>query len=239
MNREKRASKRINYICEVECKGEGVNRLSTRINDLSTTGAFIDSMTSFAIGATLNLRFRVKDFLIETTAEVRYAMPQIGMGVRFIDLKPEHLAVLESLIEGKPMPVARPVPPPREAQNIVPQTAPASPSVLSGNFAVVSLFDIIQMIENSHLTGTLLVRLPDSSGEIHFNEGTIANAIAGPLVGAEALNRFLGVSEGIFVFKKSSQEYPRAITTTSNTALLLDLLRAKDEEDFEAQLNID
>src|SRR5437764_2694498 len=78
---ERRVAKRISYICEVECDASGVSRIATRINDLSMTGAFIDSMTCFATGTILNLRFHVKNIRIETTAEVRYSMPQMGMGV--------------------------------------------------------------------------------------------------------------------------------------------------------------
>ena len=105
--KDRREAKRISYICEVECEGIGINRLATRITDLSTTGAFIDSMTCFTQGTILKIKFRVKDIPIEAECEVRYSMPQMGMGVRFLDLKPEYLAVLEHLIEGKPL-VRRP-----------------------------------------------------------------------------------------------------------------------------------
>src|SRR5436190_23802844 len=101
--KDRREAKRISYICEVECDASGVSRLATRINDLSMTGAFIDSMTCFAVGTILNLTFHVKNVKIETTAEVRYSMAQQGMGVQFLDLKPDHVAALESLIEVKPL----------------------------------------------------------------------------------------------------------------------------------------
>src|SRR5215216_3440646 len=93
-SKEKRVAKRISYICEVECEGEGF-RLASRINDLSTTGAFIDSMSSYTTGTILKLKFRIKEIPIETECEVRYGMPQMGMGVRFLNLKPEHLALLD------------------------------------------------------------------------------------------------------------------------------------------------
>src|SRR5262245_37812488 len=102
-NNDRRESKRISYLCEVECEGLGVGRLATRINDLSTTGAFIDSMTCYAPGTTLRLRFHVRDILISTTAEVRYTIPQTGMGVRFLTLAPQEQEALASLIEGKPL----------------------------------------------------------------------------------------------------------------------------------------
>src|SRR5205085_10386245 len=149
--KERREAKRISHICEVECEGAGINRMTTRITDLSTTGVFIDSMINYPPGTPLVLKFRVKDSLIETHGEVRYSLKQMGMGVRFVDLRPEHLALLEYFIEGKPLaaqaPAAPPVESPAEARPA------ASPQyMLTGNFAIVSLFDVIQIIENNHLT---------------------------------------------------------------------------------------
>ena len=40
----------------------------------------------------------------------------------------------------------------------------------------------------------------------------------------------LGASDGSFEFGKTAREFDRTIHATSNTALLLDMLRAKDEE---------
>ncbi|HWP42448.1 MAG TPA: DUF4388 domain-containing protein [Blastocatellia bacterium] len=231
MTKEKRTAKRISHICEVECLGADVPCLRTRMNDLSTAGAFIDSMTCFAVGSILKLKFRVNGVLIEAMAEVRYCMPQIGMGVRFVEMSQESRSLIESLVEGKPSTGAA-----TEGADAIDQepgqsSPPASASnVLSGNFAVVSLFDIIHMIDNSRLTGTLRVVLPSTSGEIYFNEGRIAGAMAGLLSGAEALNRLLGATEGSFEFKKSDRMFENTIEAESNTALLLDLLRAKDEE---------
>lgn len=238
-DKDRRAAKRITHICEVECEGAGVTRLNTRVNDLSVTGVFIDSMTCFPVGSILKLRFRVRNVMIETEGEVRYSMPQVGMGVRFLNLKPEYISVLESLIEGKPMPASpMPTPPPNEAQknvleppNIyIPSAYRPAQNLLLGNFAIVSMFDVIQMIENSRLTGTLLITSPMVTGEIHFNDGQIVGARSGSSSSSEAITKLIDISEGGFEFKKSDSPYPRTIQSTSNMALLLDLLRVKDEE---------
>jgi Domain of unknown function (DUF4388)/PilZ domain len=225
--KDRREAKRISYICEVECDASGVSRIATRINDLSMTGAFIDSMTCFAVGTILNLRFHVKNVRIETTAEVRYSMAQQGMGVRFLDLKPEHVAALESLIEGKPLVLPPPVAEPQETE------APAhskQPEMLTGNFAVVSMFDVIQIIENNRLGGALTVDSPAATGDINFDEGLIVGAASGLKSGIDALKDFLDVTEGSFEFRRSSVEYRRTIQASSNMSLMLDLLRVKDEE---------
>ena len=228
--KDRREAKRISYICEVECDGVGINRIATRITDLSTTGAFIDSMTCFTQGTLLKIKFRIKDTLIEADCEVRYSMPQMGMGVRFLNLKPHSLAVLEHLIEGKPLVAPPPEQTPEPEIEPLPETPPRRRSGLLGNFAVVSLFDIIQIIENNKLTGALTIASPGSSGEIYFNSGLIAGAKSKSSGGQEALVSFLDVTEGTFVFNGSETEYERTIQARSNMGLMLDLLRVKDEE---------
>jgi len=45
------------------------------------------------------MKFRVRSTEVITTAEVRYSMPQIGMGVRFLNLSPDHLDAIRSVVE--------------------------------------------------------------------------------------------------------------------------------------------
>ena len=222
---DKRASKRIGYLCEVECDGAGLSRLATRITDLSTTGAFIDSMTCYAPGTSLRLRFHIKEILVETLAEVRYAMQQVGMGVRFLNLTPDNQAVLESLIEGKPLP----------AEASAPQAAGTpgtwnTPDMLSGNFAVVSLFDVIQIIENNRLSGLLGVISPAATGEIQFNDGLIVGALCGSQTRLEVLKSFLDVTEGSFEFRRSDVHHQPTILASSNMSLMMELVRHRNEE---------
>ena len=230
MHKEKRNSKRVTFLCEVSCTGEGGNRLNTRITDLSRTGAFIDSMTQFNVGSILTLWFQVGSATVQIKGEVRYVMPQVGMGVQFLDLTPNQMEAIESLVEGRPL--APEIAMTQHTEQTVDrqpaaERIPHGQNVLSGNFAVLSLFDIIQMIENTRLTGALRITLPSESGEIYFNDGHIVGAKAGTASGLDALNRFLGATEGTFEFKKSSVEYEQHIFGTSNTALILDLLRTR------------
>jgi KaiC/GvpD/RAD55 family RecA-like ATPase len=50
-------------------------------------------------GTILTLKFSVISTQIETAGEVCYSIPHIGMGIRFLDLEPEHLMAIETLIE--------------------------------------------------------------------------------------------------------------------------------------------
>ena len=227
-NKDRRAAKRISYVCEVECEGAGLNRLATRINDLSLTGAFIDSLTCYSPGTNLRLRFHVQDVLIEAAAEVRYTMPQMGMGVRFFDLEPCHLAALESLVDGKPL--VRREANEQQGENEHKPSSWATPDVLLGHFSVVSMCDVIQLIENNRLSGALKVMSPAGDGEIHFNDGRIAGAYSGSRTGTEALEGFVEVTEGAFEFRTSATHYPTNIEAPVNVSSVLETLRIKDEE---------
>src|SRR5258708_28343096 len=232
-DKERRAAKRVAYFCEVECKGSGVRSVSTRISDLSTTGAFIDAMATFSPGTVLTVKFRVKDIDIEACCEVRYSMPQMGMGVHFLDLQPEQLAVLEHFVDGKPLPSgplpsgplpSGPLPAAPESHDggtvlaASPERGPSSltGSMLTGNFAVVSLFDVIHIIENNRLTGALKINSPAGCGAIFCNSGRIVDAETDVAVSVEALKRFLDTTEGAFEFTKSDSERRPRIQAEGN-----------------------
>jgi hypothetical protein len=224
--KDRRAFKRISYICEVECEGPGMTRFATRINDLSAAGAFIDSITSVAPGSLLKLRFRIKDLLIDTEAEVRYTMPQVGMGVRFLSLRPEFAQAIQSLVDGVPV---EPVYPFNGRPGAADSPARGE-NILLGCFSVINIFDVIQIIENSRVTGSLFLSLPDESGSIDFNQGKMVDAHAGELRGTEALRKLLDASDGSFEFNKTQGGFEQTIVANSNMSLILDLLRIRDEE---------
>lgn len=96
--REKRGSQRIPYISEVVCEGLGKS-ITARTSDISASGVFIHSRVWYEAGSILTLSFSVTATRIETAGEVCYTIPHIGMGVRFLDLKPEYRAAIERLIE--------------------------------------------------------------------------------------------------------------------------------------------
>ena len=107
---------------------------------------------------------------------------------------------------------------------------PDESTILMGNFAIINLFDVIQVIENSKVSGELVINLSKGGGRIYFNEGQIANARTGLISGIPALSLFLDLTEGSFEFKKTDKDYLQVIQAPSNTGLLIGLLTAKDEE---------
>lgn len=101
---------------------------------------------------------------------------------------------------------------------------------LAGDLSAISLFDIIQVIENSKLTGALRITNEQNDGRVLFNEGRIVGAEAGASEGEAAFRRLVEMTNGTFELERSEQEFPANINTTSNTSLILDSLRAMDEE---------
>jgi KaiC/GvpD/RAD55 family RecA-like ATPase len=96
---EKRGAPRVPYISDVVFMVGG-KRLSARTSDISATGVFIHSKLWCDPRTMMTLSFPVCSTQIETAGQVRYSIPLIGMGVRFVDLKPEHRAAIEKLIES-------------------------------------------------------------------------------------------------------------------------------------------
>jgi len=136
----------------------------------------------------------------------------------------------ERLLEAKRLdPRVSVTGPLRDARTPKPATQTAQ-KILSGNLSDVNLFDIIQIIENSRLSGVLLIAAASIGGEIHLTEGLIVGAQADDELGIPALQKLLDTVDGTFEFEKSSREFERTIQASSNTALILDMLRAKDEE---------
>lgn len=105
--------------------------------------------------------------------------------------------------------------------------------VLAGSLADISLFDIIQIIENSKLSGEMKIASSAARGQIFFREGLVIGAKSGLQMGSDALTTLTDAADGVFEFEKSSKLYEQTIQTMSNTALILDLLRSKDEANFD------
>jgi Domain of unknown function (DUF4388) len=101
---------------------------------------------------------------------------------------------------------------------------------LAGDLSAVSIFDAVQVIENSRLTGTLAVTSDTRLGRVLFNEGRVVGAETGETTGEDAFRKIVEVVNGTFDFEKSVEEFPVTINATSNTNLILESLRQLDED---------
>lgn len=107
-------------------------------------------------------------------------------------------------------------------------------TTLAGDLTAISVFDAIQVIENSKLSGTLLL-IPDPTkpkqmGRVFFNEGRIVDAQAAGAEREQGFRRIVEITRGTFEFQKSSKRFPSRIKALSNTNLILDTLSQLDEE---------
>jgi tetratricopeptide (TPR) repeat protein len=122
--------------------------------------------------------------------------------------------------------------PERQAQPATPAAQPGQkPGVtFAGDLSTISVFDAIQAIENSRLTGSLLLTNNAQAGRVLFNEGQIVGAECGKLTAQDAFRQIVEITGGAFDFQKSAQTFPVTIESASNTNLILDSLRQVDED---------
>ena len=105
----------------------------------------------------------------------------------------------------------------------------------AGNLAFVSIFDAVQVIENSRMTGLLVIKSDMHLASVSFNEGKIVDAETGGHNGTKAFREIIEINGGTFEFSTSETEFAVVISITSNTNFLLDVLTELDNERAEKQ----
>lgn len=106
---------------------------------------------------------------------------------------------------------------------------------LAGDLSLVGIFDAIQVIENSKLTGLLIIKSDTNLANVSFNSGKIVDAEADGFRGEFAFRIIVELSSGSFEFSLSPEEFPVVIQVSSNTNFLLDVLTQLDTERAERQ----
>jgi hypothetical protein len=64
----------------------GRGKFETGMLDLSTAGAFLESVLPFPVGTPLTLKFKLDSGWITVPSEICYSIEHVGFGVRFVDL---------------------------------------------------------------------------------------------------------------------------------------------------------
>lgn len=105
----------------------------------------------------------------------------------------------------------------------------------AGNLAYVSVFDAVQVIENSKMTGLVVIKSDLHLANVAFNEGKIVDAECNGHNGVMAFREIIEINSGTFEFSTSAKEFAVVITVTSNTNFLLDVLTELDNERAEKQ----
>ncbi len=100
----------------------------------------------------------------------------------------------------------------------------------AGNLAYVSIFDAVQVIESSKMTGLLVIKSDLHLANVAFNEGKIVDAECNEKNGMPAFRSIVEINHGTFEFSTSDHEFPVVIAVSSNTNFLLDVLTELDNE---------
>lgn len=104
---------------------------------------------------------------------------------------------------------------------------------LAGNLGLVSIFDAVQVIEHSRMTGLLVLKSDQVLASVSFNEGKIVDADADGYNGQKAFRTIIEINGGTFEFTIADTEFPVVIDVTSNTNFLLDTLTSLESEKAE------
>ena len=99
---------------------------------------------------------------------------------------------------------------------------------VSGSLQEMSLPDIVQVLWHGRKSGALKVRAKGETGEIHFVDGNIYNALWATLRGEEAFYGMLELTEGEFSLDPAAK-VDHQVITASPEALLLEGMRRMDE----------
>jgi tetratricopeptide (TPR) repeat protein len=99
----------------------------------------------------------------------------------------------------------------------------------AGDLSLISMFDAVQAIENSRLTGVLILMNETTTGRVLFNDGQIVGAENEKQTAFEAFRQIIEITTGSFDFQKSDETFPITIESMSNTSLILDSLKQMDE----------
>jgi len=113
---------------------------------------------------------------------------------------------------------------------VPPASRPTPAATFAGDLSVISIFDVVQVIENARLTGALVVARPDWQGRVYFNGGRIVGAESKGIDPARTMHLIVETAVGRFDFVRSPREFPITIEASSNTSLLLESLRQIDEQ---------
>jgi CheY-like chemotaxis protein len=99
---------------------------------------------------------------------------------------------------------------------------------VSGSLKEMGLPDMVQVLFHGRKSGSLRIRSREGSGEIHFLDGNVVNALWNEARGEDAFYAMLKLREGEFGLDPAFKPTSRVIHTSSE-GLLLEGMRRMDE----------
>jgi len=113
---------------------------------------------------------------------------------------------------------------------------------LTGTLEDLSFAEIVQVVNQGHKTGELLVQRGREEARVRFSQGEIAQASltapapAKPINGAEAIYRLLSWGEGEFEFHRSQGRIPRLLRQTTDELILEGMKRLDEWEKVQEEI---
>jgi len=93
---ERRVHPRYSLSADAEIvESKSRTKMSARVSDLSRSGCYVEMMSPFPQGSQLKMRIMKSKTPFLAQAAVAYATEGMGMGVRFKELEPEQIPILE------------------------------------------------------------------------------------------------------------------------------------------------
>ncbi len=108
------------------------------------------------------------------------------------------------------------------------RASPRTARGVSGSLREMGLPDMVQVLFHGRKSGNLHIRAREGSGEIHFADGSVVNALWGELRGEDAFYAMLKLQDGEFGLDPAFKAQARVIHASSE-ALLLEGMRRMDE----------
>lgn len=115
-----------------------------------------------------------------------------------------------------------------KVKQLLAQRQARSPRGVSGSLAELALTDVVQVLAQGRKTGQLSIRNGADSGEVHFLDGAVVNALWMGLRGEDAFYGMLGLSTGDFSLDPTFRPPAKAINSPVE-ALMLEGMRRLDE----------
>ena len=100
MLREQRRVPRYTFIATAELIEQKTDvRIATRVSELSLHGCYLDMMNPFPQDTLVLVKISAGDVVFQAKAKIIYAQPNLGAGVAFQEIAPEHLIILQGWLE--------------------------------------------------------------------------------------------------------------------------------------------
>jgi hypothetical protein len=94
-----RSSPRYSFVVDIELTDiESRTQIHERTKDLSLFGCGVETSKPFPQGTAVSIKLSHEDATVAGFARVVYASPQLGMGLVFTRVDPEHQRILEEWI---------------------------------------------------------------------------------------------------------------------------------------------